>query len=176
MDRFISSDSLSAVGLFLASVAFCVTIINHIPYTTTVRDIGHYLIPRWPNSYIPELYVLIQTIAFLYVSEEFTVPLRQLAYFLFIRGMTMWITILPSLKKFSPISFYGLFGGHNDYLPFSGHMAFSHLLSMYIAGRTTSLVYICDIGMIYTMLAMRRHYTIELLASIFFIRNIVQMW
>ena len=88
----------------------------------------------------------------------------------------MWITVLPCLHPVGKIvPFGGIFGGFNDYLPLSGHMAFSHLLSWYISERTGPLIFLFDLLLGYSMIAMRRHYTIELVSSVLAIQAIVRL-
>ena len=156
------------LSLFLSS-SCCIFVINSIPYASQIIDVGHLLIPKIPNNQLPEIIIISKLLFYLCWDiqniEDFCL---YLSYFYWFRFLTIWMTILPSLKPKSPIRFYGLMGGHNDMLPVSGHTFISCWVSFFLWEDLGNWVFLSDILLSYLLLAMRRHYTIEIVLSGFF--------
>lgn len=157
---------------FLFSTWLCIMVINTIPYTRKIIDIGHILIKRTMKSYHPEILIVILIGIFSLISEPYMWEsgLSQLTYFMFYRGLTMRLTILPCLNEHQSIQYLGLFGGHNDYLPLSGHIGVTWILCYYISRTLGYFSYIPLIWQSYLLIAERRHYSVEL------INSMVSMW
>lgn len=156
---------------FFGSIIGCLGVINLIPRRDTVFDVGHYLYRRIPNSYEPEYLIAVKALMFLMQDPCYFCFFQFLwlaSLFLWARMALMWITTLPYLNHRDHIPFYGLVGGFNDFLPFSGHTAASLLLSLFMAPKTGPIVYLTDIWLCYLLIAMRRHYTIEIVLSLLF--------
>jgi hypothetical protein len=147
-------------------------VINAIPYTRKIIDIGHTLIKRTVKSYHPEILIIILIGIFSLISEPYMWEngLIQLTYFMLYRGLTIWLTILPCLNEPQSIRYFGLFGGHNDYLPLSGHIGVTWILCYYISKIFGYFSYLLLIWQSYLLIAERRHYSIEL------INSMVLMW
>jgi hypothetical protein len=148
----------------LSAILGCVFIIGVIPHTRSIKDFGHHFVPPIKDTYLPEYLLCLQVFLFLLSSASHTELVWKLSYFYWIRMFTMSLTILPSLRteEDSIIRFRGFIGGHNDYLPISGHIGLSFLLSIYSQVWT----YVFGLSLVYLSIAMRRHYTVEIAVSI----------
>lgn len=148
----LSGSILGSVGLF-----------HLIPYATQIIDMGHVIFPRINNNQAPEYLLIIQIILALFQETTYVEKLLwNLSLFYWSKMLTSWITILPSLNTDNKtIKYYGFAGGHNDYLPLSGHTGLSLMLALY-TGYHTLFIYLIQC---YCLIAMRRHYTIELVIS-----------
>jgi len=173
---FFTVETLWATLLFATSVLFCLFIINLIPYAYVIRDAGHWMVGQNPTSMIPEIIVGKAIVLFLVLCSQYALVLRQLAVFMFFRGTTMWMTVLPSLKKQERLFMYGLFGGHNDYVPVSGHMGFLWILCFHLSEVIGCVVWFYVGVLLYYSLAERRHYTVELFTSMAISWGITQIW
>jgi hypothetical protein len=155
---------------FIGSVLACLTMINIIPFRRTIFDVGHFLIPRIESTALPEYILIFKALPVLfYNTDKIMEILAFSSIFLWTRAVLTGITILPSLRNEELIHLKGITGGHNDYLPFSGHTAFSVLFSTFLTDYFGYIVYMSDIYIIYILIAMRRHYTIELIMSVLYI-------
>lgn len=153
------------------SIIGCLGIINLIPRRDTIFDVGHYVIPRIPNSYVPEYIIGIKALIFLSQKPCYFCFFQFLwlgSLFMWVRMGLMWITTLPYLNYRDRIVIYGLMGGFNDFLPLSGHTGVSFLLSLFMAPTIGLAVYLTDIWLCYLLIAMRRHYSIEIVLSLIF--------
>lgn len=161
---------------FLLLSGICVTglVINMIPYTYGVYDIGHTYLPvldRVKYGWITECGVFGQIALTLY-----TVPIKLwpslfsiTGLFYWIRAITLPLTIAPSIKgPHERINMYGLFGGINDLIPFSGHQGIL-MISLYFLWNTYGVkLLILDLLLGLTIIILRNHYTTEVVMSCIF--------
>ena len=148
------------------SVLLCMLFINIIPYATHIYDLGHYVTKKVDNSMLPEAVMFLLIVLFLCFSNEYTRFCWSISYFYWFRACTMTLTILPAINRFKPIEYGGFFGGHNDYLPASGHLFLVDKLCQFLVPSFGWYIYVVDVYIFYYLIAMRRHYTIELVISV----------
>jgi hypothetical protein len=156
---------------FVSSIVGCLAVIKLIPRRYHIFDVGHYFINPIANGLLPEYLIFMKALTFLVVNPCFFCLFQFLwlgSMVLWARMFLMWITTLPCLIHRENIPFHGIVGGHNDYLPLSGHTAASLLLSFYLYPTVGVFVYLTDIWLGYLLLAMRRHYSIEIVLSFLF--------
>ncbi len=151
--------------ILLISSGCCIGVINLIPHRRSIFDVGHYFIPTSPKTWIPEVTILFFILYNIRYGSHSHEIIKSIGLFMFFRFMTMWLTILPSLNRRSSIRYGGIVGGHNDYLPVSGHIGVLYIL-VYFSESLGYFGWVTLLAVIVLMLSERRHYTIEMLMSI----------
>lgn len=163
-----------ALSTLLSGIALTLVVINNIPYTYTIIDIGHSLLPvvdRKKYGWINEIAIFSQIIFSLTIPmEDIMNCMTLIGIFYWIRAFTIPLTIAPSIKNENEtVKWYGIFGGVNDLLPFSGHTGVIVITLLYIHkfyGPVIGLTFF-----VYSFLnslfiiVLRNHYTIEVVLS-----------
>lgn len=149
-------------------VIFNLVAINTLPYTFNMKDIGHETFPLIPRKYsfINDINLTLQLVLFMSFSDWNIIRrlLFSISIFYFIRACTVHLTIAPSIKHYTEkINYLGIFGAINDLLPFSGHMGLGTLMLYYSPFFYLYLVLNILLG--YFIIALRNHYTIEVVLS-----------
>jgi hypothetical protein len=130
-----------------------------------------------PDYYISDIMVFLEGLFLLYWIEyqNFKEAILILSISQFTRSILSSVTILPPLKKYNDKKrLYGILGTGRDYI-FSGHSAYSALITIYIIKQKLIdtydiLIYniICNLIIIFT----RNHYTVDVLLSIIIIPSL----
>ncbi len=164
---------LSILTLF-SGCLMTLLVINNLPYTVNMYDLGHTFLPcvdRKKYGWINETLILSQL---LFTT---TIPWDELMNCVFLMGIFYWVrcltiplTIVPSIKlSTEKIKYYGLFGGINDLLPFSGHTGLV-VISMCYIGKTYGLFiglsfFLYSFLISIFIIVLRNHYTVEVVLS-----------
>lgn len=148
----------------------CGIVMNAIPYADRIYDIGHRYI-KLHNNCLPDVLIPFNILLSLIYLDK--VQLKRMilieGYILWTKALLTWQTILPCLKEKKSIKNFGIFGGHNDYLPISGHMALTTLCCLYLKNRIP-YYNLMELLQCLLLISMRRHYTVEVSASMLYVR------
>ena len=148
----------------------CGIVMNAIPYADRIYDIGHKYI-KLRNNCFPDLLIPLNILLSLILLNKD--QLRRMMYIegliLWTKALLTWQTILPCLKEEKKIKNFGIFGGHNDYLPISGHMAITTLCCLYLK-RRIPYYGLMELLQALLLISMRRHYTIDVTTSMLYVR------